>query len=221
MKSLVAWALWVVAAMLVPGAASAQAGRNEPVVVDMIHSTLPLYTSEWAQLWPRSDQVDDYFGCASRVSTGDWRFTPDPKFRGRAVRWERFGDYGTSYCAALFRAADQRSRLEEVPGDIGFFVQLGQADRGAARWELWAIQTGTAPGSDYRLLAREVGSGMVERFTVLQQRCPAANVVEAEGMDISPTRYCRIESRDELLTLARDMLALPPLGVIQLEGKTR
>jgi hypothetical protein len=71
------------------------------------------------------------------------------------------------------------------------------------------------PGSDYVLLAREPGDAKIERFTVLQQRCPSGQRREVKGLDIWTTRYCAIDSRSELLSLARRMLALPALGVIE------
>ena len=81
------------------------------------------------------------------------------------------------------------------------------------------LQKGFVPGSDYVLLAREAeGDGPVRRFTVLQRRCPRASVREADGMDVWTTRYCGIESRAELLALARRMLRAKPLGTLEWVG---
>lgn len=64
----------IAACVLVP--APAQAEDDSEFVVEIIHSSLPLYTFEWEDLWPRSFTDGDSFGCASPIEFGDWRFTP-------------------------------------------------------------------------------------------------------------------------------------------------
>lgn len=113
------------------------------------------------------------------------------------------------------RIADKQGELKDARWAYGFFVQLGKTSKGSATWELWALQKGVVPGSDYALLAREPGNARIERFTVLQQRCPTGGLIEAKGLDIWMTRYCAISSRAELLSLARRMLTLPARGVIE------
>lgn len=192
----------------------AQTGQRAESVAERIHSNLPLYTFEWEDLWPRNFHSGDSFGCTSRVAFGDWRFTPAETDANEEF-WHRYSNYGVFHCAAIIRAADERTGLGEAQWKYGFFVRLGRARFRSNQWELWAIQQGTVPGSEYILLAREAGrEEPVESFRVLQQRCPSGRLLEAEGFDIWGTRYCAIDSRAELLALARRMLRLPPLGTL-------
>lgn len=102
---------------------------------------------------------------------------------------------------------------------IWFLRSVGNGSQKRVTWELWALQKGVVPGSEYTLLAREPGEARIERFTVLQQRCPSGAQMEAKGLDAWVTRYCAINSRAELLSLSRKMLALPALGVIERVAK--
>lgn len=213
MTHLRAWAIALGLATLTPFLPPALA--DDELTVERIHSALPLYTFDWEQTWPRSFTSGDDFGCTSRVPFGDWRFTPSPQNSVGEQHWARFTNYGVFHCAAIMRTADAQDELDSARWEYGFFVQLGTARKGRVTWELWALQKGVAPGSDYTLLAREPSGAMIERFTVLQQRCPPGTQLEAKGLDIWVTRYCAINSRAELLSMARKMLALPPLGVIE------
>lgn len=215
MKSLRAWAVAICVTTLFQFAAPVLAAEDDRMTVERIHSELPLYTLDWKQIWPQNFSSGEDFGCSSRVAFGDWRFTPDPSNESGEEHWERFTNYGVFHCAAIMRTAEEQGTLGEARWDYGFFVQLGTARKGAASWELWALQKGIVPGSDYTLLARQPGEATIKRFTMLQQRCPSGRRLEAKGLDIWVTRYCAINSRAELLLLARKMLALPPLGVIE------
>jgi hypothetical protein len=83
------------------------------------------------------------------------------------------------------------------------------------------LQKGFHTGSDYSLLAREAAkTGMIEEFRVLQQRCPRERMREVRGLDVFSTGYCDIQSREELLSLARTMLRLPPLGALLRSGQS-
>ena len=219
MRSLYARAIALGVTAFFQFASPALAADDDEVVVERIHSQLPLYTFDWEQIWPRSFSSGDDFGCTSRVAFGDWRFTPDPKNEFGEEHWERFANYGVFHCAAIMQTADEKDELDEARWEYGFFVRLGTARKGAARWELWALQKGMVPGSQYSLLAREPGASTIKRFTMLQQRCPSGTQIEAKGLDVWTTRYCAINSRAELLLLARKMLALPPLGVIERVAK--
>ena len=202
-------------AALVVAPVSSQAEDEPEVVAERIHSNLPLFTFDWEDLWPRGFHSGDAFGCTSLVAFGDWRFVPAETDGAGDEFWERYTNYGAFHCAAIMRTADERAGLDEAEWDYGFFVRLGRARLGTDRWELWALQKGTVPGSDYILLAREAGQeGPIESFRVLQRRCPSGRLLEAEGFDIWGTRYCAINSRAELLALGRRMLRLPPLGTI-------
>lgn len=215
MKHLRAWTMAVGMTVLAQFSVPALATEDNEMIAERIHSTLPLYTFAWEQTWPRSFSSGDNFGCTSRVAFGDWHFTPNPDNDSAEERWERFTNYGVFHCAAIMRTADEQADLDEAKWEYGFFVRLGATRKGSVTWELWALQKGTVPGSEYTLLAREPGEAMIERFTVLQQRCPSGTQLQAKGLDIWLTRYCAINSRAELLSLARKMLALPSLGVIE------
>lgn len=219
MKSLYARAIAVCVTAFFQFASPALAADDDEVVVERIHSALPLYTFDWEQIWPRSFSSGDDFGCTSRVAFGDWRFTPNPNNEFGREHWERFTNYGVFHCAAIMRTAGEQGELDKARWEYGFFVQLGTARKGAVSWELWALQRGTVPGSEYTLLAREPGGTTIKQFTMLQQRCPSGTQIEAKGLDIFVTRYCEIDSRAELLLLARKMLALPALGVIERVAK--
>lgn len=195
-------------------AVQARAEGREERVAERIRSDLPLYTFEWEDLWPRSYRSDEEFGCTSRVGFGDWRFVPADSER-RGISWHRYSNYGVFHCAAVMRVADEQSELAKAEWEYGFFVLIGEARVLSKKWELWVLQKGMIPGSEYVLLARESGlTGLVDRFRVLQRRCPPGAIREVGGLDVWSTRYCSIESRAELLALARRMVRRPPLGTI-------
>lgn len=188
---------------------------------ELIHAPIPLYTFDWEQVWPRSmvANEDTIVGCETRVAFGDWRFTPNPYDDYADPWWQRIRNYGVFHCAANLLEADEREDLEEGDFSRGLFARIGKGRADGRAWELWVLQKGFVPGSDYVLLAREAeGDGPVRRFTVLQRRCPRASVREADGMDVWTTRYCGIESRAELLALARRMLRAKPLGTLEWVG---
>jgi hypothetical protein len=213
-RDLAALAASLIAPAGAPAAAQTE-GRGE-LIAERIHSHLPLYTFAWEDLWPRNFYSEDSFGCESRVGFGDWRFTPSSADAHEGEFWHRYSNYGVFHCAAIMSAADDRASLDEAEWQYGFFVRIGRARLRSDEWELWAIQEGTVPGSDYTLLAREAGQdGLIERFRVLQQRCPRDRLLETDGFDVWRTRYCSINSRAELLALARRMLRLPPMGIIE------
>lgn len=202
-------------AALVVMAAPARAEDDSELVVERIHSALPLYTFDWDDIWPRSFSSEDEFGCTSRVAFGDWRFLPAQTNQDEEEYWEQFSNYGVLHCAAIMRTADKRADLEDAKWEYGFFVRLGKARVGSVEWEIWALQRGTVPGSDYTLLARKARQeGLVEEFRVLQQHCPSGRLLKAEGMDIWRTQYCAINSRSELLSIGRRMLKRAPRGTI-------
>ena len=183
---------------------------------EMLHSSLPLYDFDWEDFWPRGFADDEGFGCLSRVAFGDWRFDPNDA-EEEDPQWYRFGNYGVFHCAAHFSTDWDRAELDNAPWEYGFFVKLGDTTVEAEVIELWAIQEGTRPGSKYLLLARRPSEGIVVSFLMLQSKCPEDRLVEAPSgsLDIWLTRYCRIEKRGELLSLAERMVRLPPLGEIR------
>ncbi len=63
---------------------------------------------------------------------------------------------------------------------------------------------------------REPADGAVRSFNVLQAECPSANRRRGPGLSILITSYCAINSRSELLQLARRMAQRPPFGTLSL-----
>ncbi|WP_271077016.1 hypothetical protein [Aurantiacibacter sp. MUD61] len=187
-----------------------------------IRSDLPLYGFDHPEFWPRSYIPEDAVaGCATRVRFGDWQFTPNPANEFGDVWWLRVVNYGTFHCTAIFRKEYDRALLHEVQTEIGFFARIGEVDRDGAITELWVIQNGAMSGSNYTLLSRLPSDGVAENFSVLQQRCPDGAMRVYEGdLDIISTDYCAINTREDLLTLAIEMLDLPPLGVMARRGES-
>jgi hypothetical protein len=183
---------------------------------DLIHSDLPLYGDETDDKWPRSfaNAEGGEFGCVSRVSFGDWRLRRSGEDDEDSDSWYRIRNYGAFHCFALVANAYGRKDLPRTDSRSSFFVLLGQA-RGV---ELWVLQMGGRPGSDYLLLARKPGEGMVASFDVLQQDCPKRNRRKGNSIDILRTDYCSINSKSELVRLAQRMARLKPLGTLTREA---
>ena len=200
--------------------AGARSENDGEMATELLHSNLPLYTFKWEQLWPRGFSDDDGFGCTSRIAFGDWHFTPASGNEFEDESWERYENYGVFHCAAIIRTADVQKDLDDAKADYGFFVRLGLARLGQEEWEIWAIQVGTLPGSQYRLIARKAeNEGLIKEFQVLQQTCPPGTHMEAKGLDIWRTRYCLIDSRETLLKLGHEMLRRPHRGQLQFKKR--
>lgn len=196
--------------MLLPLPAAARA--HDEIADDLIHADLPLYTRLEGQVWPQHFSDDEgNFGCTSRIEFGDWRMEAAT---GDDIdnEWYRVRNYGVFHCNALVQHASDRAGLSDSEYRHSFFVRLGEGWRRGRKVELWAIQIGARPGSDYLLLSREPGEGLIDRFEVLQRDCPRRNLRDAGGIDTLLTRYCAVNSRAALLALARRMLARPVLG---------
>ncbi len=188
---------------------------------DRVHAPVPLYTFDWEDIWPRSivdPEPGTLFGCESRVAFGDWRFVPAWARNEDDGEWLRWGNYGVIHCAGNVWRADTRDALGTGEYSRGFFVRLGEGRAQGKLFELWALQEGFVPGSSYTLLARAAadGDGLVNRFDVLQRRCPSGKERKASGFDSWLTRYCAVETRADLLALARKMLREPFLGELVL-----
>ncbi len=190
----------------------------------LIHSDLPLYDFEWDDFWPRSIAGEEIIaGCASRIAFGDWQFIPNPADEyGGDPSWYRLSNYGVFHCAINIRTAYERAELNEGEFSRGFFARIGRGKRGNQELELWVLQQGMVPGSEYTLLAREPDDeGVVAEFRVLQSRCPEENHLEARNMDIWTTSYCKINDRAQLLRFARQMLREPDFGSLQLVNEEK
>ena len=183
----------------------------------LIHSDLPLYDFSWDDFWPRSfDAPGIIAGCESKVAFGDWLFIPNPddEFAEEAL-WYSISNYGVFHCAANIRTASERDELGAGEFSRGFFARIGKGKRNGETWELWVLQQGLLPGSEYLLLARTANPDeLVNTFSVLQSRCPNAKLLETDNLDIWNMRYCKLNTRRELVAYAKRMLAEPDYGTI-------
>lgn len=212
--------------LLLSGPALAEKDDDYEWQVEIIRSDLPLYTFAWEDVWPQhfsQGEGDDYrFGCVSRVALGDWRFTPNPDDPDGEPFWWRMTNHGVFTCGAHMRDAETRADLGEAgEGNSrpGLIARIGKTRYQGENWELWVFQKGFVPGSEYVLLARPEGPvELIERFTLLQRRCPRKKVREADDVDSWLTRYCAINTRGELLALAKRMLREPAVGELKYVG---
>ena len=186
----------------------------DEVAEDILHSDLPIFGRGGENEWPQHFYDDGSFGCTSRVAFGDWSF----RKRGAAVEdnvlWYRFSNYGVFHCWANTSRAYERDKLDGADSHPSFFALLDRASVNGHDVELWTVQIGARPGSEYVLLSRTPAEGLIDTFTVLQTACPRANVRDAGSLDILLTRYCIVASRGELSRLARRMAQRPPLGTL-------
>jgi len=204
-------------------AAGEEEGEEVEITLERLHAPVPLYTFDWPDLWPRSFTDEESFGCTSRVAFGDWQFVSERPDYGGLSGWMRIENYGVFHCAANLHEADEREELAEGEFSRGLFALIGQGQAAGKTYELWVLQQGFVPGSSYILLARdpaEDAKGTIARFDVLQRECPRGRLRKAEDMDVWLTRYCAIESREELLALARRMLRKPFAGEFVRVGDT-
>jgi len=202
-------------------AAGEEEGEEVEITLERLHAPVPLYTFAWPDLWPRGFVPQDepgvisLGGCESRVDFGDWQFVSAQADYGGLSGWTRIENYGVFHCAANLHEAEERNELAEGEFSRGLFALIGTGRAAGKTYELWVLQQGFVPGSSYILLARdpaEDAKGTIARFDVLQRECPRGRLRKAEDMDVWLTRYCAIESRNELLALARRMLRKPFAG---------
>ncbi len=180
---------------------------------DLIHSDLPLIGDD-VEIWPKSFSNPDTgeFGCQSRIIYGDWvlRAADDPD--GADPLWYGFSNYGVFHCFSLVSKGGEREELSRAELRPAHFINLGSS----GGVELWALQIGVRPGSDYLLLSRKPAPDGISEFTVLQRKCPARNIRDAGAMDALLTKYCAINSMTAFRALARRMAKLEPLGTLSL-----
>lgn len=208
---------WIVVCFVVATHNGALAESTSEMASDLLHSDLPLFGDETEAKWPQAFADKESFGCSSRVAFGDWMLRAVDEEEDDAD-WYRVQNYGVFHCWAMVGSALRR---EELPGaDLrpSFFVYLGVESREGLEVELWTIQMGARPGSDYLLLSRVRSQDRIEKFDVLQTDCPRANTRDAGSVDILLTRYCAIDSRDQLLSLASRMVQRPPRGTLSFVG---
>lgn len=184
---------------------------------DLLHSDLPLWSAEGEESWPNHFFGEDgSFGCRSRLRFGDWKYQPaDAAFD---PHWYRITNWGAFHCYMMVRDAEDREQLDGRAADPSFLIQLGTARGRNGEVELWLLQRGARPGSSYSLFARRPSSQAITELDVLQRACPSGHVRDSGGLDTLDTRYCAINSRREMIRLARRMALLPPLGRLTLES---
>src|SRR5262249_26065662 len=151
------------------------------------------------------------FGCASRVRFGDWALRRTGTENDEDAEWYRVENYGVMHCWAVVGYANRREDLSTAGSRPSFFVFLGTARLANRDLELWALQLGARPGSDYLLLARSPAEAGIDAFDVLQTECPRAKLRRGRSVDILLVSYCAIDPRSDLLVLARRMVRRPPL----------
>ena len=116
-----------------------------------------------------------------------------------------------------FELLPNATNLTRVPFSRGFFARIGEGRRDGRTFEIWVLQQGMIPGSEYTLLARNGGKDdLIRSFRVLQSRCPKSNLLKARNLDVWQTRYCKINDRHQLLRFARRMLREPDYGTLEL-----
>lgn len=177
---------------------------------EIVHADEPLWAPGSAEVWPQHLEAPDAFGCQHRVKLGRWRFARADS-GDEPEAWYDFGNYGVMHCWMNIAEGHEPG----VFGDVrpGFLIEIGRA----GEVELWALQIGARPGSDYLLLSRRPGPGPIDRFEVLQRTCSRSQVRGGASLDILLTRYCAINTKGEMIALARRMAKLPVLGVLSFE----
>jgi hypothetical protein len=187
------------------------------VAQERVHSDLPLFSGANEELWPRGFVSEDSFGCTSRIAFGDWKQTISREEGGDPdVEWLRFGNYGVFHCAIVESSAGERADLVRAGFKHSWFVELGTASGPVGRIELWALQSGARPGSDYLLLSRKPGTGTIKTFHILQLKCARNQIRQGKSLDSWRTDYCSVNSASEWRSLAHKMAKLPPAGTIEL-----
>lgn len=188
--------------------------KNREIKYDLIRSDLPLFTSGEDELWPRGFVRGNSIGCDSIVSFGDWRFdfvnSDEPE-------WIRFENYGVMHCWLNSWLADEREHLGVTDPRPAFFIHAEDVEIDGVPVELWAIQIGARPGSEYVLLSRSPADDD-NSFTVLQTACPRSAVRQGGELSILRTDYCAINSKQKLIELMRNMVELPSAGRLTFAG---
>lgn len=190
----------------------AQTIVEQEIARDIIHADLPLFGDETEDKWPQAYYTEDEFGCTSRVEFGGWVLRETGDENDSHTEWYATHNYGVFHCFAMVGQADRPESLDGAESRPSFFVLLGTARIETGLVELWALQMGARPGSDYLILSRAPDDGLIRTFNVLQTECPRANARRAHSVDILRTDYCAINSRSDLLRLARRMAQRPARG---------
>ena len=193
------------------------ANSPEPAEIhaDLIHSDEPLWTSA-DQLWPMHFSDSDSWGCASQFAVGDWQ---GAEGSDHSETWLRLQNYGVFHCAYIVKRASDRAYLDNAQSSYGWLVRVGKVDVRGAKRELWVFQSGSKPGSSYSFFAVERSKGIIKAAEELQRKCPAGHMRGGATIDVWGTQYCAVNSRAELVSLARRMAKLKPLFILEFVGE--
>ncbi|WP_337828205.1 hypothetical protein [Pseudonocardia sp. TMWB2A] len=199
--------------LLCANAAMAQVEDEVEFYDDLVHSDVPLWGAG-EKVWPQNFTAGDSWGCSNRLKYGDWERSDYDEEKG----WIRLSNYGVFHCYIVVSQSYERTELDKSGYRYAYLVDLGSVKARGVEQELWLLQIGSRPGSDYLLLSRPVGESLITSFSLLQTKCPPANVREGPGMDIVGTRYCAINSQAEMRAFARRMAQLNPLAKLEWRG---
>ena len=176
----------------------------------LVHADEPLWAPGSDNVWPKHFISKNEFGCIHPIGLGDWKFTPqdgDVDFE----TWYRITNYGVFHCwMNVSEGSDPESQSHSRPS---FLIRISEG----GPMELWVMQIGAVPGSNYLLLSRPPEGGLISQFNVLQHQCHRSQTRGGPSLDILKTRYC-ISTRKELIALARRMASLPPRGTLVLQN---
>lgn len=193
------WPVLLAVAALIAGAAKA----------DPIRSDLPLWGTGGGSetIWPQGFSNGDGFGCASHLRFGDWRWMEQDEDDDtpRESEWLRISNYGVHHCAAMFRAAYKREGLKHAIVDLGYLVALGRATGAEGVEDLFALQVGLNPGSQYYLLAAPVMENGYERrrYRLLEPDCSRGALRKGPRAGIFGTTYCAVNDRRTMIAMAK------------------
>ncbi len=190
-----------------------QAQDNDEFHSVLIHSDLPLWSSEDENVWPQHFLTDDSFGCSHRISTGDWKFTNFEYSEDDFLETFRLANYGVFHCGIMFSRFFEED--DSSDSTTSFFVFMDEIDYQSRRYELLALQIGVIPGSNYLLFAREKEQKPNGDLIVLQRECSKKKLRKGPEMDVWSTTYCAVNTKKDLINIARKMIKRPPLGKLE------
>lgn len=179
---------------------------------DRVHADLPLFDGSKYQLWPRNFSDGDSFGCETIIRLGDWTFNEKEPATNE---WMRIRNYGVFHCAVVESWASDREMLDKNGYKYSWFVSLGKARYQGKDVDLWTLQSGARPGSDYLLLRRSAKQKGITEFDVLPVDCAKRDLRKGEQVDVWLTSYCAINDVNEFVEFAREMAKKPEVGKLK------
>lgn len=204
---------------LIVGTLMALALASPVAAQEYLHSDEPLFTMA-DDPWPRHFFEDDGFGCASIVPMGVWRRVDAPGGNPQAdelsnVNRLRFRNYGAFHCAYLIDWSESDEADDWRDFDYGLIGGLGQVDEPDGKLDLYAIQSGFRPGSNYLLVAVRPTKGLITQIIVLEPECPREWVRGKKPYDVWRADYCAVPDLAGLRRLARADARKPPAALLE------